>query len=250
MTPRVGRTTISLTFAGLIVIIVATAVCHLTTRRSRLGASRRAASPTWLFIVVWLTHLRREYSHRNEGNRAAVITAATWMTLGRGFLVIALVAGFVLGPRPVGRALWLPGAAYVLAVLADGGDGALARWTDRVTALGAKLDVTTDAVGLFVAPVVGVRWGRLPPWYLALALAYPTFWLAIRLRRARALPLHLERLRRDPRARFFAGAQMILVATALLPVLPRAFTWAAATAAMLPTLALFAGEWRLVTRDV
>jgi CDP-diacylglycerol--glycerol-3-phosphate 3-phosphatidyltransferase len=249
MTPRVASLSIFLALAGLIAITLVGSGLPSYDPAIESRTFMAGAVPTWLFIVVWLTHLRREYSHRNEGNRAAVITAATWVTLGRGFLV-SLVAGFVLGPRPAGRALWFPGAVYALAVLADGGDGALARWTDRVTALGAKLDVTTDAVGLFVAPVVGIRWGRLPPWYLALALAYPTFWLAIRLRRTRALPIHLERLRRDPRARFFAGAQMILVATALLPVLPRAFTWAAATAAMLPTLALFAGEWRLVTRDV
>ena len=136
---------------------------------------------------------------------------------------------------------------YAVAALADRADGALARRTNGVSALGAKLDVATDAVGLFVAPLVGVRWGRLPPWYLALALAYPAFRLALRVRRWRGLPVHVERLKLDPRARFFAGVQMAVVAAALLPGLPRALTWTAATAAMLPTLALFVGEWRLVT---
>jgi hypothetical protein len=40
---------------------------------------------------------------------------------------------------------------------------------------------------------------------------------------------------------------MTVVAAALYPVLPAALAWTAATAAMVPTLALFAGEWRLVT---
>ncbi|HEX4403627.1 MAG TPA: CDP-alcohol phosphatidyltransferase family protein, partial [Polyangia bacterium] len=157
------------------------------------------------------------------------------MTIARGF-VISLVAGFALWPA--GGVRWWPGVLYAVAALADRADGALARRTSDVTELGAKLDVVTDAVGLFVAPIVGVRWGRLPPWYLALALAYPTFRLALRARRSRGLPVHVDRLRRDPRARFFAGVQMVVVAAALLPVLPRALTWTAATVAMLPTLAL------------
>ena len=58
-----------------------------------------------------------------------------------------------------------------------------------------------------------------------------------------------ERLKADPRARFFAGVQMTVVAASLFPVLPQLVTWTAATLAMLPTLALFAGEWRLATRS-
>ena len=205
------------------------------------------AAVTWLFLVALLTRLRREYSPSIDGGPLATLSWATWLTIARG-LVISLVAGFALPPAPTGGARWLPGALYAVAVLIDRADGALARRTDGVTALGSKLDVVTDAVGLFVAPLVGVRWGRLPPWYLALALAYPAFRLALRVRRWRGLPAHAERLKRDPRARLFAGVQMVVVAAALLPVLPRALTWTAATVAMLPTLALFMGEWRLVTR--
>jgi phosphatidylglycerophosphate synthase len=204
------------------------------------------AAATWLFLVALLTRLRRQYSPPIERGQRAARSWATWMTIARG-LVISVVAGFALPPAPAGRARWLPGVLYAVAALADRADGALARRTNGVTELGAKLDVVTDAVGLFVAPLVGVRWGRLPPWYLALALAYPAFRLALRARRARGLPVYLERSRRDPRARFFAGVQMVVVAAALLPMLPRALTWTAATAAMLPTLALFVGEWRLVT---
>jgi CDP-diacylglycerol--glycerol-3-phosphate 3-phosphatidyltransferase len=87
----------------------------------------------------------------------------------------------------------------------------------------------------------------LPPWYLALSCAYPVFRLALALRRARGRPVFPERLGPDERARFFAGVQMTVVAVSLFPVLPRAVTWPAATIAMLPTLALFAGEWQLAT---
>lgn len=211
------------------------------------GAFVLGALPTWLYLVVCLTRLRREQPTSEDGGRAA-LTGATWVTIGRGLLV-SVVAGFALEPAPAGRARWIPGVLYALSALADGLDGAWARRTKTTTALGAKLDVTTDVVGLLVAPIVGVRWACLPPWYLGLALAYPMFRLSLGLRRARGLPVHLERLRPDPRARFFAGVQMTVVAVALLGVLPRALTWTAASVAMVPTLALFVGEWALVTRS-
>jgi CDP-diacylglycerol--glycerol-3-phosphate 3-phosphatidyltransferase len=170
---------------------------------------------------------------------------ATALTLVRG-LLISVVGGFLLlPPRPL--FLWIAGPVYAVAAILDGCDGALARRTGRATRLGAALDVTTDAIGLLVAPLVAIRAGRLPPWYLLLALAYPLFRAGLRLRARLGLATHPERLRPDPRARFFAGVQMACVATALHPVLPRWLLWPAATLAMLPTLALFAGEWRLAT---
>jgi CDP-diacylglycerol--glycerol-3-phosphate 3-phosphatidyltransferase len=243
----------------MIFLVCAGLIAHTTIAIGLLSYDRAAlcsscafwtfiagASATWLFLVALLTRFRREYSPSIDGGRRAALSWATWVTIARGF-VISVVAGFALWPAPADGARWYPGALYAVAALADRADGALARRTSCVSTLGAKLDVATDAVGLFVAPVVGVRWGRLPPWYLALALAYPAFRLAVRARRSRGLPVHVERLKLDPRARFFAGVQMVVVAAALLPGLPRALTWTVATAAMLPTLALFVGEWRLVT---
>jgi CDP-diacylglycerol--glycerol-3-phosphate 3-phosphatidyltransferase len=249
MTPRVGRITISLMFAGVSVITwVAIRLGSYSGGTRRCVAFVVGASATWLFLVASLARSRGQLppaDPADEDGRGA-ISGATGLTIARGFLV-ALVAGWVMEPAPVGAARWVPGTLYAIAALMDRVDGALARRTRRVTELGARLDVTTDAVGLLVAPLVGVRWGRLPPWYLALALAYPAFRLALRLRRAGGLPIYPERLRRDPRARFFAGVQMTIVAAALLPPLPDVITWTAATLAMLPTLALFAGEWRLAT---
>jgi CDP-diacylglycerol---glycerol-3-phosphate 3-phosphatidyltransferase len=242
MTPRVDRTTISLLSVGLIAII------GLTAGRRSYGASVNwgflaGATSTWCWLVFRFARLRQEVSPVGE------TTAATWVTLARGFL-IALVAGQVLVEPRGGRELWLPAVLYTVAALADRIDGALARRAGRTTELGARLDVSTDAVGLLVAPLLGVRAGRLPPWYLALALAYPAFQLALRLRRALGAPVFPERLVPDPRARFFAGVQMTVVACALYPVMPTTFTWTAATVAMAPTLALFACEWRLVARLV
>jgi CDP-diacylglycerol--glycerol-3-phosphate 3-phosphatidyltransferase len=244
MTPRVGRTTISLTCAGLIVISVVAAGL-----RTYIAASWRfaaAASLTWFLLMIWTMRLLREVSTADE-SEPAPISPATFVTIARGFL-IALIAGCAFTPNPTGVVLWLPGVLYTLAALSDRADGALARRTG-VTTLGARLDVVMDAVGLLVAPMVGVLWGRLPPWYLTLACAYPAFRGGLEVRRASGRPVFPERLAPDPRARFFAGVQMTVVAASLLPVLPRAVTWSAATLAMMPTLALFAGEWRLATRS-
>jgi CDP-diacylglycerol--glycerol-3-phosphate 3-phosphatidyltransferase len=244
MTPRVDRATIWLIFSGVTAII-----CATTGLRSYVPTDRWIFAATaigaWLYLVMTLRRLRRKHSSFDE-NIPAPIAAATWLTIARGFL-IALVAGYAVGPVPSERALWVPGSLYALAAIADRGDGALARRRAQVTVLGAELDVATDAVGLFAAPLVGVLWGRLPPWYLALACAYPAFRLALRIRRAIGWPIFPSRLGPDPRARFFAGVQMTVVAAALFPVLPRAIAWGAATMAMLPTLALFAGEWRRAT---
>jgi CDP-diacylglycerol--glycerol-3-phosphate 3-phosphatidyltransferase len=249
MTPRVQQLPKFLALAGAAVITAAAKGLRSYAPEIVSTTFLAGGLATWLALLISSTKAHREHSlaSGNDG-RAATMSAASWLTMARG-LLISLVGGFALGPAPSGAARWAPGVLYTLAALGDGADGAIARRTGRASAFGAALDVTTDVIGLIVAPLAAVRWGRLPPWYLALALAYPAFRVALAARRALGLPVFTERLRPDRRARFFAGVQMAIVAAALFPVLPRAFTWPAATLAMLPTLALFAGEWRLVTRS-
>jgi CDP-diacylglycerol--glycerol-3-phosphate 3-phosphatidyltransferase len=171
--------------------------------------------------------------------------AATAVTLLRSWL-IAIVAGHLLLPPVTGDGSLNVGLLYSLAALLDGVDGRVARRGGIVTRLGARLDVLTDSAGLLVVPLVAVHAGRLPPWYLLLSFAYPLFRTALTLQRWRGRPLYLERLRRDPRARFFAGVQMGVVAASFYPVLPVTLVWGAASLAMVPTLLLFAREWAVV----
>jgi CDP-diacylglycerol--glycerol-3-phosphate 3-phosphatidyltransferase len=244
MTPRVERVSAGLGACGVI------GLTCLACGFARLGVTPAmfcaGAAPTWLFLCAALWRAGRSSPTAPDPRAAAALTLPTWVTIGRGFL-ISVVAGFAWPPLPVGAGRWIPGVVYTLAVLGDRLDGALARRTQRITPLGAALDVTTDAVGLLVAPLVAVRWGRLPPWYLLMAVAHPAFRVALALRARRRLPVFPERLRPYAQARFFAGVQMGVVATALWPVLPRVVLWPAATLAMTPTLALFVREWRLVT---
>jgi len=99
---------------------------------------------------------------------------------------------------------------------------------------------------VLIAPLVAVRWGRLPVWYLLLGAAYYLFAWGLWARRRLGLAVHAERLRPSRAARFFAGIQMTVTAVALFPVLPRWVTVGAATVAMLPTLGLFVRDWFIV----
>ena len=56
----------------------------------------------------------------------------TGLPLGRG-LLLAVLAGFLLLPRPSGALAWAPAILYTVAIAADLLDGALARLTGRVT---------------------------------------------------------------------------------------------------------------------
>lgn len=197
-----------------------------------------AAAPVWAAVLgTWLWLRRQE--------PAAAVGWATRLTMLRGLLLGAL-AGCVALPGD-GWAAWLPAALYTTAAVCDLIDGYLARRLGEVTALGGRLDVALDALGLLVAPLVAVTLGRLPPWYLLLGAAYYLFQAGLWVRRRRGLPLHPERLRPTPHGRMFAGYQMGLVATVLFPVLAPPGTWIAATVFMLPTLAMFAREWLIVT---
>lgn len=142
---------------------------------------------------------------------------------------------------------WVPGPLYTIAAVGDWVDGHLARRRDQVTAAGSRLDVQIDALGLLVASLVAVRNDILPPWYLALGSAFYLFHAGLWLRARLGWPVHRERLRRDPYARFFAGVQMGLVATALYPIHRPSFD-ALATILMLPTLGMFVREWMIATR--
>jgi CDP-diacylglycerol--glycerol-3-phosphate 3-phosphatidyltransferase len=196
------------------------------------------ATPVWLLVLGIFLWLRRQHPDARIG-------VATAVTLARGLLLGALAGCLALPAR--GLVAWAPGILYTAVALADLGDGYLARRLGEESALGGRLDVALDALGLLVAPLAAVILGRLPPWYLFLGVAYYVFQAALWLRRRRRLPLFEHRLRPTPHARMFAGYQMGLVATALFPVLGPPGTSVTATLFMVPTLALFGREWLLVT---
>jgi CDP-diacylglycerol--glycerol-3-phosphate 3-phosphatidyltransferase len=195
------------------------------------------AAATWLIAAAGLWA---------PAAAAEPVGAATAVTLGRGLLV-ALVAGFLAVAPGVGALAWAPGLLYAAAALADLVDGYLARRLGQVSALGSRLDVTADALGLLVAPAVAVRWARLPAWYLLLGAAYYLFLAGLWLRARVGLPVRADHLRPSRHARAFAGCQMGLTVAALLPVLPPRAPAITAAVFMVPTLALFGRDWLLAT---
>jgi len=236
--PRRLNRTITVVACGGVIALAAAAATVGSVQSAGQGAGFLAGGvAAWGIVCVALW--------RGRASDEA-FTPATWITVGRG-LVVSAVAGFLLGPAPSELTGWTAGALYTLAAIGDGLDGWVARRTGTATQTGAMLDVRVDALGLLVAPLLSVAWGRLPVWYLLLAFAYPFFQAAVWLRGRLRLPAFRERLRPDPRARVLAGIQMGVVAASLFPVLPRAVTWPVATVTMLPTLALFVGQWRVVT---
>ena len=105
-------------------------------------------------------------------------------------------------------------------------------------------------VGMFVAAVLAVVVGRLPPWYLLLGFAAVIFHGALALRRASGRPCYEERLRPSAHTRTFAGYQMAVVAAAFVPLLHADVVRVVATLFMVPSLAAFLRDWLVVTGGV
>lgn len=172
----------------------------------------------------------------------------TWITILRGGL-IAVLAGYLFQPWPASRlspggSSWAPGLVYILASILDFSDGLVARACRRETRLGAFLDINLDALGLLVAPLIGVWYGQLPAAYLSVSCAYYAFVAGIRLRKRYAKQVVEPGPWRG--ARVIAGLQMGFVGLALLPILQPPVTTVAAYLLMTPLWAGFVRDWLVV----
>ena len=175
---------------------------------------------------------------------------ANWVTVSRG-LLLAVLAGFLLLPRPSGALAWAPALLYTVAIAADLLDGALARLTGRVTALGAALDMEFDGLGVLAASALAVRYGQLPWPYLSAGLARYLFvaglvWLKQAGRPTAALTPSTIR-------RIAAGLQMAFISVILWPLFGPPATTVAGVCFAVPFLVGFRaiGWWsaaRLIRR--
>ena len=151
---------------------------------------------------------------------------ASWVTLGRATLavaVVALAADSFSGDTPVALLVTLAAVALVL----DAADGWVARRTGTATALGARFDGEVDAflilaLSVYVAPVYGA-------WVLAIGAARYVFlageWLLPWMR----APLPPRRWRKVA-----AATQGVVLTVAASGVLP----WAPTQALLVAALAL------------
>jgi CDP-diacylglycerol--glycerol-3-phosphate 3-phosphatidyltransferase len=168
---------------------------------------------------------------------------ANQLTIFRG-LLICLLAGFLFPNSPEGFLAWIPGFLYSTALIMDGFDGYLARFRKETSAFGTFLDRDLDALGTLIGVLLAVHYARLPDWYILAGMAYYLFACGEWWREKRGLPLHP--LPASRYRQYVAVLQSVFIAVALLPVtiLPKSDMTAALV--MIPVLAGFLRDWRIV----
>jgi CDP-diacylglycerol--glycerol-3-phosphate 3-phosphatidyltransferase len=174
----------------------------------------------------------------------ATFGAANLLTLARGVPQL-LLGGFLVTPTPSGWLRWMPSLLYGLTIVGDYFDGYLARTRGRVTVMGARLDMAYDALSIVLIGVLGVRYGVLPWWYLAVPLARPLFVFGIWLRRRLNRPV--APFAYTATSRMVAGLQMGFLAGAMTPISNPSVTRWLATFFMAPLIAGFLRDWGLVS---
>lgn len=201
-----------------------------------------AALLCWTF-VLWQCH-QRLHLNRSGGHTPLYTTLGygNRITLLRGWF-IAGTAGFVaIAQVEIHlKLLYVPAVLYTLAALGDWFDGHLARRLQHTTLLGKELDTALDALGLLVAPLVAVLYGKLHGSYLLVSMAYYLFQWGIYWRHRQGKVVYAlppSRLRRH-----LAGLQMAVVAAALWPPLPAGVMQWLGIALMMPLLLGFCRDW-------
>lgn len=194
----------------------------------------------WAF-VAWQCGRRLHLNQNREDNTVyTTLGNGNRVTLVRG-LLIAAAAGFLAVRALDPVLLFVPAILYTAAALGDALDGYLARRQHQVSRLGAELDTALDAMGLLIAPLLAVLYGKLHVSYLLVSIAYYLFQWGIHWRRSHHQPVYAlppSKLRRH-----LAGWQMGLVATALWPPIPGRITIILGTVFMLPLLFGFCRDW-------
>jgi CDP-diacylglycerol--glycerol-3-phosphate 3-phosphatidyltransferase len=130
---------------------------------------------------------------------------------------------------------------YTTADIADYLDGYLARITNHATALGARLDMEYDGLGMLIVSLLAVWYGQLPWWYLSLGLARYLFVFGLWWREKRGLPVYA--MTPSIHRRIFAGFQMGFMSAVLWPILPPAGAAIAGTIFAAATAVSFLRDW-------
>ena len=206
------------------------------------------SQPRWLVgsMVVWaycmwlLFRGLEDNCRESDSVPFASLGWPTLVTVMRGAL-LAVTAGFVFIPMPLGARGFIPAIAYSLASVLDHVDGRLARSLDRTTRLGQKLDMELDAAGILIASLLTIQYEKIPPWYLVIGLLRYAFVLGLAWRRRRSKVL----LDLDPNSlrRALAGVQMAYLSLALWPPIPSELSLFVAPLFGGATLAMFARDW-------
>ena len=172
---------------------------------------------------------------------------ANRLSLLRAFL-IALTGGFVFHATLNDKILLIPALSYFIAAIIDRIDGYIARRTSQESLLGAQIDIESDALGLLIAPLLGVWIGQIHWSYLSVSLAYYLFQWGLYWRSKHNKPVH--KLPSNISRRAVAGFQMGFLAVVLWPILTPPATKIAGIAFMLPLLTGFILDWLTVSGEI
>ncbi len=219
-------------------LLTATWQLHYATRWTLLAA---------IALVYQLSILWRFLHLNHRVDETQLLSSLGWgnrLTLLRGILIGGLI-GFLAIPAPPGWLAWLPGIFYTLAIAADFFDGYLARITRRTTRLGELLDMSFDGLGVLAAILLAVLYGRLPGWYLLVALARYAFVFGLWLRKRLGKPNY--ELPPSIRRRALAGFQMGFLAVMLWPLFTPPGTHIVALLFGVPILLGFIQDWFYVS---
>lgn len=197
------------------------------------------------FFVSWQLWQRLELNRANKS--APLYPRLGWanhLTLLRGGL-IALTGGFLFQSQAEGWAGWIPGVLYTIAAILDRMDGFVARRGKQTSLLGSELDTVYDALGLLVAPLLAVGYGKIHWSFLLVSAAYYVFVWGLHWRRTHKLPVYplMPSLLR----RTLAGFQMGFIAFILLPCFNAPSTTIIGIAFTLPILIGFVVDWLVVS---
>jgi CDP-diacylglycerol---glycerol-3-phosphate 3-phosphatidyltransferase len=229
---------------GMVALCCATAIIALQQRSTDALTWLALSSLLWAFVwqQCWQ---RRAYNRVSDSAELfPTLGLANELSLFRGWL-IAGTGGFLAITTPSPSLALIPALLYSIAAICDRLDGWMARRTQRPTQLGAALDTTYDALGLAVAPMLAVSYGKVPSAYLLVSAAYYAFvaGLAWRQRQHKPVfPLLPSTLRRT-----LAGMQMGFIAATLWPTMPAPLSQVASIIFMTPLLLGFAVDWLVVS---
>ncbi len=201
-----------------------------------------------LGILWWALPYNRRQGHSLAAGESPLLLPtlgyANAITLLRG-LCTCMLAGFLFAPQPEGRLAWMPAILYTLERLVDFADGYVARVTRRETRLGEILDIEFDGLGILIAIVLGIQYGKLPPWYLLLGLGRQLFVLGMWLLRRAGKPVY--DLPPSEHRRMIAGFQTGFITVVLWPLWPPAVTLPAAYVMAIPLIFSFGRDWLVVS---
>ncbi|MGK2904820.1 MAG: CDP-alcohol phosphatidyltransferase family protein [Desulfuromonadales bacterium] len=169
---------------------------------------------------------------------------ANQLTILRGWL-IACTGGFLFQQSPPGVIAFVPAGFYAVSAIIDRIDGFAARKTGQVSQMGMELDTVFDALGLAIAPLLAVCYGKIHWSYLLVSCAYYLFQWGLSYRQKNGLPLFALQPKLSRRA--IAGFQMGFIAVVLFPMFQPPATRIAGFAFMLPVLTGFLIDWLVVS---